>query len=158
MKFSKYLKDQIVPIVIVCMSYFIILLILLAFKVVKPVIISLTVVIFVTYSLLLVLNYFRKNKFYTDMLLNIKNLDKAYLVLETIEKPDFYEGKILYQALYEINKSMNENVKKIEEHLYNYKEYIEMWIHEVKLPLATLVLLGNNNKRLQKKRIQHIKC
>ena len=41
---------------------------------------------------------------------------------------------------------MNENVNLIEKSLQDFKEYIEMWIHEVKIPLATLVLLSTNYK------------
>ncbi len=89
-------------------------------------------------------------------------LDQSYLVLETLSKPEFYEGELLYQALYEINKSMNENVRDIHESLQNFKEYIEMWIHEVKIPLSTLVLMSNNHKeefdkktKLQLKRLEN---
>ena len=56
---------------------------------------------------------------------------------------------------------MNENVRTIEEYLQDFKEYIEMWIHEVKIPLATLILISNNHKeqfdkktKLQLKRLE----
>lgn len=146
MKFTIFLKDHLYSIAITIFSYFIILLILLAYKTDKALIIALTIIIFVTSTILLLTDYLRKYKFYTNLLANIDNLDKAYLVLETLTKPEFYEGELLYQALYEINKSMGENINKIEEQWHNFKEYIEMWIHEVKIPLATLILIDNNHK------------
>lgn len=103
---------------------------------------------------LFLIDYLRKKKFYTDLLSNIEVLDKSYLVLETLVKPEFYDGELLYQALYEINKSMSENVNKITEQWRDFKNYIEMWIHEVKIPLATLILIINNHKDKFDKKVQ----
>jgi len=74
-----------------------------------------------------------------------------------LEKPNFYEGELLYQALYEINKSMCENVKKYERQTSDFKEYIEMWIHEVKIPISSLILMAHNNKdKIDKKVLEQI--
>ena len=72
-------------------------------------------------------------------------LDKKYLILEMINKPNFYEGKIFYEALYEINKSMIENVKEYKMSTEDFKDYVEMWIHEVKIPISSLALLCHNH-------------
>ena len=146
MKIGAYFKDNLYKFLVFIVCYVINLLILLALKVDKSVIISSSFLYIICFLLILLIPYFRKRKFYNDLLANIEALDKSYLVLETLTKPEFYEGKLLYQALYEINKSMNENVRLIEEHLQDFKEYIEMWIHEVKIPLSTLVLMSNNHK------------
>ncbi len=156
MKFKSYLKDKLYSIIITLFSYFIIILILLAYKLDKSLIIAITIILFVTYIILFLTDYFRKQKFYTDLLSNIDNLDKAYLVLETLNKPEFYEGKLLYQALYEINKSMCEYVRIEEKQLLDNKEYIEMWIHEVKRPLASLVLTLNNHEKLLDRKTKNI--
>ncbi len=146
MKLKDYLMDRFYSVIISFFSYFTILLILLAFKCDKSLIMAITIIFLGTYIILFFIDYFRKRKFYTDLLANIDNLDKAYLVLETLNTPDFYEGKLLYQALYEINKSMGERDLINEEQLTDFKEYIEMWIHEVKRPLASLTLRLNNQK------------
>ena len=144
MKLKDYLKDKILEITFFLISIIIIFLILVAFKINYQVTISIIIITFFTYVILLLIDYFRKKNFYRDLLCNIASLDKSYLVLETISEPNFYEGKLLYQALYEINKSMNENVKSYLEQLSDFKEYIEMWIHEVKIPLSSLMLNYNN--------------
>lgn len=146
MKLSEYLKDKLYAVFLSSISLVIILLIFFAFKIDKEVTISIILILIILLILLFLIDYLRKKKFYTDLLSNILSLDKGYLVLETITKPEFYEGKLLYQALYDINKSMNENVKIIEEQWNDFKQYVEMWIHEVKIPLATLVLMSNNHK------------
>ena len=147
MKIKKYLKDKLFYIGIILFSYILILLLFFAFKVNKQLIISVSVIIFFATTVILLIDFFRKKEFYTNLLENIEVLDKAYLVLETLKKPEFYEGQLLYEALYEIDKSMNENVRKMQESLLDFKEYIEMWIHEVKIPLATISLMSNNQKR-----------
>ncbi len=162
MKIGPYLKDNLYKLFVFIACYIINLLIFFAFKVGNSVIISSSFLYIICFLLILLIPYFRKKKFYKNLLANIDALDKSYLVLETLNKPEFYEGELLYQALYEINKSMNENVRLIEEHLQNFKEYIEMWIHEVKIPLSTLVLMSNNHKgqfdkktKLQLKRLEN---
>ena len=156
MKFNSFLKDRLYSFVTALFSYFIILLVLLAFKSDKSIIIAITIILLVTYILLFLTDFFRKQKFYTDLLTNIDNLDKAYLVLETLNRPEFYEGELLCQALYEIDKSMNENVRIEKEQLLDNKEYIEMWIHEVKRPLASLVLTLNNQKNILDRKTKNI--
>lgn len=156
MKFNSFLKDRLYSIVTALFCYFIILLVLLAFKSDKSIIIAITIILLVTYILLFLTDFFRKQKFYTDLLTNIENLDKAYLVLETLNRPEFYEGELLCQALYEIDKSMNENVRIEKEQLLDNKEYIEMWIHEVKRPLASLVLTLNNQKNILDRKTKNI--
>lgn len=154
MRFSKYLRDKLYAIVLSLIAFGILLLIFFAFKVDNGVIMASLFVLGTLFISLFLIDYLRKKKFYTDLLSNIEVLDKSYLVLETLVKPEFYDGELLYQALYEINKSMSENVNKITEQWLDFKNYIEMWIHEVKIPLATLILIINNHKDKFDKKVQ----
>lgn len=157
MKFTSYLKDKMYVILLFLGTYGIALLFLFAFKVEKSLIIVLSLLNLLFIILSLTIDFFRKQKFYTHLLENINNLDKAYLVLETIEKPNFYEGKLITQALYEINKSMAETVKILETQTNDFKEYIEMWIHEVKIPIASLILMTHNHKeKFNKKMLEQM--
>ena len=153
MSFLKYLKDKIFIIITFLFSYIIILLMLIAFKIDYSLIIAITIVLFLMILIIILTDYFRKKGFYNTLINNTNKLDKKYLVLETLYKPDFYEGKIAYDTLYEINKSMTENVKKHNDQLTDFKEYIEMWIHEIKVPIASLVLQIHNNKDKKSKDI-----
>ena len=146
MSFLKYLKVKLFIILTFLFSYIIILLMLVAFKIDYSLIIAITIVLFLMILIIILTDYFRKKGFYNTLINNTNKLDKKYLVLETLYKPDFYEGKIAYDTLYDINKSMTENVKKHNDQLTDFKEYIEMWIHEIKVPIASLVLQIHNNK------------
>lgn len=153
----KYLKDKLYIIISFIIIYIIILLMFLAFKIDYSLILVTSVLLILFVVLILAVEYFRKKYFYNNLISNINSLDKAYLVLETLSKPNFYDGEILYQALYEINKSMAEYVKNIEFQMTDFKEYIEMWIHEVKIPISSLVLMVHNNKKLDKKYEEQLK-
>jgi len=158
MKFTKYLKDKIIEITFSIFIYFLILLLLLAFKSKIELIISLTIIYFIPFIFITTKNFYKKQQFINTLLNNINNLDKAYLVLETLKKPSSYEDQLIYDAMYEINKSMNENIKNYKEQVDTFKNYIEMWIHEVKIPLSSLTLLVHNHKdKFSKNSLKQIK-
>lgn len=158
MKFTTYLKDKLFSIVAYTISVLLIIMLLIAFKTPRHLNISIISIITIFYIITFAIDYFRKNNFYKDLLSNIDNLEKAYLVLETLTKPSFYEGELLYQALYEINKSFCEAITLLESQTQDFKEYIEMWIHEVKIPISSLVLMAHNHSdKFDKKSIEQIR-
>ena len=157
MKLIPFIKDKFLSIIIYLLSLIIIILMLFAFKVPFSLVIAILVVLLFLGSSLLIINFYSKKKFYDDLRLNIERLDKKYLVLETLVRPSFYEGEIFYDSLYEINKAMNEFIKDYELQIMDFKEYIEMWIHEVKIPIASLILIDHNHKNLPKEFESQIK-
>ena len=93
----------------------------------------------------LLYDYYRKNSFYRRLFQNLDRMDQKYLVLETLESPRFYDGELLKEALYEANKSMTEHVNESRRVMREFKDFIEMWVHQVKLPVASLLLLCHNH-------------
>lgn len=94
--------------------------------------------------------YLKRKKYYDNFLNNLNLLDKKYLILETLEEPEFLDGKVFYDALYKIDKSMMENINNYRNETEDFKEYVEMWIHEIKIPIAGLMLMYHNNKTVNK--------
>ena len=158
MRLKEYLFDKLPQTIVFILGYIVTILFLKAFKVAKPLILAISFVFGVMYIAIIAIDYLRKQKFYNNLVQTVDGLDKKYLVLEMINKPDFYEGKIFYQTLYEINKSMIENVKEYSLSIADFKEYVEMWIHEVKIPISSLVLLNHNHKNsLDSKYVKQIR-
>ncbi len=153
MKLSKYLKTNFLIILLFIVIIAIINLILISFKTNEQAIIGVNLTAIIGFILSTIYDFNRRKKFYSKFLNNLELLDKKYLITEMIEKTNFYEGEILYDALYEIDKSMAEEIKNYSLSLVDFKEYIEMWIHEVKLPLASLNLIVHNHKELSDKKI-----
>ena len=140
MKFTKYLKDKIYAIIIFLITFAIILLLNLAFKVPIELTITVLIILLFCFFSILIIDYTQKSKFYNLLLERVSQLDQAYLVLETLPKPNCYEEKLAYDALYEIDKSMAENVSRAKKQAKDFQEYIELWLHEIKTPLAALML------------------
>ena len=92
------------------------------------------------------IEYRKKKNFYNELKNNLEKLDTKYLISEIINTPDFIEGKILKNTIQETGKSMLENVNTYKRLQEDYKEYIELWIHEIKIPIATSKLIIENNK------------
>lgn len=153
MKFMEYLRDKAVSLLLLFFTLFIVCLMLVAFKCQTQVIIGILFTIVLCFLIGVIYDYDRRKKFYDFLLNNLELLDKKYLINEMIYKPNFYEGKILFDSLYEIDKSMSEEIKEYSLNLQDFKEYIEMWIHEVKLPLSSINLIVHNHKELSNKKI-----
>lgn len=90
--------------------------------------------------------YQKKNAFYRELFQSLEELDKKYLITEMVRKPEFLEGILFYDALYDINKSMNESVGDMGRLVREFKDYVEMWIHEIKIPISALSLMNYNEK------------
>lgn len=146
MSFKKYLNEYKLAIILTLLSYFLIFSLLMIFKINIALIVLCELILIVLMLAILIGEYFRRRKFYNELLNNTNRLDKKYLVLETINKPNYYEGELIYQTLYEIDKSMIEHIKEYEDSIDEFKDYVELWIHEVKIPLMSLMLKCHNNK------------
>ncbi len=88
-----------------------------------------------------ILDYLKRRTFYRELTGVMEQLGEKYLVSEMVEKPDFYEGEMLWDVLYTTNKSMLENITEREMKTREFTDYVEAWIHEVKIPLASLNLM-----------------
>ena len=151
MKLFPYLKDKSISIILYISTSILILLLLAVFKTQSPLVIAITILLIILGLLLLLTDYLKKKKFYDNIIKKLSKLDKKYLILEILEEPSHYEEKLFNQILYEINKSYLEELKKYKSSIIDFKEYVELWIHEVKIPISSLSLMVHNNKQLDKK-------
>lgn len=117
-----------------------------AFKVNKHCMAAVFVLLIIFDLLYHSLNYFVRYKFYKKIQNNLEELDKKYLLAETLDDAEFQEGKILLEVVSDINSCMQDELNHMCNNLKDYKEYIEMWIHEIKLPVSSLLLMNYNKK------------
>ena len=146
MTMKDYLQDKAFIFLFYGMMVVMTLLMLLAFHVNISLIILIMGIDFWFISIIEVFDYQRKKQFYTNYLSQLKMLEEKYLICELIKEPSFLEGRILYQSLYDINKSMLEKINDLSMNMEDFKDYVEMWIHEVKIPLSHLTLTVHNHK------------
>ena len=157
MRFSTYLKDRLPAIIIFMVSWLMSVIFLNAYHVITEALVVLSVVLWAGAVSAFLWDYFRKKQFYDKLQNCIDELDQKYLISEMITPPDFLEGRILADTLQECDHSMCDNVALHRRESAEFREYIEMWVHEVKLPVASLQLMchndGNSKYSEQLKRI-----
>ncbi|MCI8361644.1 MAG: HAMP domain-containing histidine kinase [Clostridia bacterium] len=146
MKFKNFFKDKIITTTLLLFAILAIEIFLIAYPIANFIKIYIPIIIIGLYAVGITIEYLIKKQFYTNLIMTLEELEDKYLITEIIKSPNFIEGKILNNSLQQINKSMIENVNKYKYMLEDYKEYIELWIHEIKMPIATSKMVIENNK------------
>ena len=146
MNFKLFLKEKAITILLLLFSIITIEIFLMAYNVGMFRKIYIPLIIMGLYVVSIAIEYFKKKKFYDNLSNMLEELEEKYLITEIINTPDFLEGKILKNTIEAIDKSMLENVNKYKYMTEDYKEYIELWIHEIKIPIATSKMVIENNK------------
>lgn len=144
MRFADYLRDRMATLIITIFSLAVTLIFLLAFRVETQVMALVAVIFVLSAAACLLWDYFRKRDYYLRLEAMRSDLDKKYLLAEMMEEPDFLEGRILSDTLVESGKSMADNVADFRRTNKEFREYIEMWVHEVKIPVSSLRLMCHN--------------
>lgn len=88
----------------------------------------------------------RKKIYFLNIEESLSGLDKKYLLPEMLGQPSCQEEKLLKEIFRDLGKSMADHVNGYKNAEHEYKEYIELWIHEVKTPIAAGKLLIENNR------------
>lgn len=154
MKFKDFIKDKKIEIILMLFSTMSIEIILLAYQI--QLIVRVYVVASIILSLLIsmLIEYYSKKSYYNNLLEKLDELDQKYLLSEVISKANFQDGNLFKEILEETGKSMLENVNKYKYAQEDYKEYIELWIHEIKTPISASKLIIENNKNEVTKNIE----
>lgn len=95
---------------------------------------------------ILIYDYCRSERFYSEFETCLGQLEEKYLIMEMMKCPSFLSGRILFDSLCEISKSMNDEIQKHIRISNEFKSYIEAWVHEIKLPIQALKLILYNNE------------
>ena len=146
MDFKLFLREKASTILLLLFGLITIEIFLMAYKVGMFIKIYIPLIIIGLYMISIIIEYFKRKKFYDNLLKILEELDEKYLITEIIKTPNFLEGQIFKNSLEQIDKSMLENVNKYKYMTEDYKEYIELWIHEIKIPIATSKMVIENNK------------
>lgn len=146
MDFKLFFKEKVITILLLLFGIITIEIFLMAYNVGMFIKIYIPLIIMGLYVISIIIEYFKRKKFYDNLLKMLEELDEKYLITEIIKTPNFLEGQIFKNSLEQIDKSMLENVNKYKYMTEDYKEYIELWIHEIKIPIATSKMVIENNK------------
>lgn len=146
MKFTDFFKERFIFIIINLLILAFTSVLLMVLKVDSYAIIFIFVINFLGILVYHIYDYFNRKRYYDDLLMNLEALDKKYLISDVIEEGSFLESKILYNIINETTKSMKDDISSLKRYNKEYREYIELWVHEVKTPIASSKLIIENNK------------
>lgn len=146
MRITSYLRDNIVPILIQAVTISFIALMLNVLGVSASATGFIVLVLVISDVVCFLYEFVRKRGFYKEVEDRLEGLDQKYLLTEMIERPEFIEGKILFDLMQQVDKSMNDKLSGYHRTSNDYREYIETWVHEIKTPIASSRLIIENNK------------
>lgn len=146
MKFKDFLKDKIIYISLLAFAVITIEILLIPYDIQVFIKIYTALVIILAFLIVFLLEYYSKKNYYETIKSRIKELQEEYLVMEVLPKANFIEANILDEIITDIGKSMLENVNTYKYLQEDYKDFIELWIHEIKIPIATSKMIVENNK------------
>lgn len=152
MKIVDYIKDKSIFLAVNLMIFIIISLFMYSADV-APVIIFISFCgWFLPLLSYMLIEYIKFKRYFNNLENILDNLDKKYLLPEVIEEPNFIVGEDINHIFRMLSRDMHENVKHYKNMQEEYREYIEMWVHEIKTPIAsTKLLIENNNNEITRK-------
>lgn len=145
MKYS-FLKNIIPSIVIIILTnfLFIFLIYVVNGRIIKNILAIIIIFSIISIGIILLKEINRQrnikkslSKFYKKM--DYESMDKLIDVLGIDYKSTVYN-------IFNLNKSLNEKIEKQRIDLLSYKDIIEKWVHEVKVPISSLDLVLENNQ------------
>lgn len=146
MKFSCFLKDKLVFILGQGFVATFLVFLLHAYDMnVSAIILVVTSVILISICTLLY-EYLIRSRYYNHLHETLEAMDQKQYIVSLLEEPDFLEGDILYEVLKVVTKAMNDEIASYKLEQEEYREYIETWIHEVKIPISCIDLICKNNR------------
>lgn len=145
MRLSDYLRDRLPAYLIFTITWMLAIIFLFTFHVSAEAVIIVSALVLLSMIIAETWFFLRKRNYYNKLNSDLEQLDQKYLLSEMLEEPEFLDGRILYSAICEADKSMCEHIAEYRRDSADFREYIELWVHEIKLPVAGLQLMCHND-------------
>ncbi len=151
MRISEYMRDHMVSILVNLSG----MLLLTIYLTAGGISVSMTALILIGWAGVLLIfftaGYLERKRYFSRMQGLLKGLDKPYLLGELAGKPYRTEDRLHIELLRQSNKSVIEAIHKLEEEQKDYRDYIESWIHDVKIPITAAELICTNQREPREK-------
>lgn len=86
-------------------------------------------------------DFYHRWSYYHALTDRITALDEKTLLHDVIAEADFAEGRLLQRLLGEADLYMNNQIADAQRNMSEYRDYVEVWVHEIKTPITMLSLL-----------------
>ena len=137
MSFFLYLKNHLAIVVACCLAIFLGLGLLALFSIDVTYLVYVASILFWTLLIGFMLDYLPRRRFYSHLeQVRENNPDKLQLP-KLLLTSDLKEAEALRVSLQSFADYYHEELERAQEQARDYREYLELWIHEVKNPLAS---------------------
>ena len=154
MKFREYLADHIS---IILIFLFVIILsegLFLIFNITFELNVFILAIDIAGFLFSFIFSYFKEAIFLRELQKRTELLDQKFLVHELLPTPETHKEQILCQVISDINRSMIDQINQYKYNFCDFKEYLELWVHEIKLPIASLRLILEHERKNQESILQ----
>lgn len=136
-----FLRDKIavVAIALLVIAFITFLLVILGVTIDAIVLIDSTLAACVV--LALVLEYRRRASFWKDVETAIEALDRTRYIGNLVDEPSFSEGRLALDAMLALTQLNKDELGELRTQNHDRAQYTELWVHEVKTPLAAAKLV-----------------
>ncbi|MDR2889663.1 MAG: sensor histidine kinase [Lachnospiraceae bacterium] len=150
MSISTYLKDKLSVILLNSIGVFFLTIYLLATGSSNTTVGLIILIWSLTGFSALTIHYLTRKKYFQKITDLLDSLDQPYLVQELMDPPWRLEDRLYHEILYRSNKAVMEQIRSIKEEQLEYREFLEGWIHEAKLPITGMRLACHNQSDPQR--------
>lgn len=92
------------------------------------------------------ITYLKRRREVRELQAIMDSLHQKYLFMECAPKPKSCYQRHMFNILRRAGQSMIETVSDTEAKWKDYREYVENWVHEIKVPITAAELICENNK------------
>lgn len=144
MTLGKYLMSRINVLVLNGLGIFVLNLYLLALGNTGITVLLIAIIWSVILGIVIYVGYRGRKSYFDQVFELLEQLEKPYLIQEFMGNSWNVEDQLYKDILYTSNKAVIEQIYQLEESQKEYREFIESWIHEVKLPITGMRLASHN--------------
>lgn len=138
---GNFLKDKLSVIATACIAIAIAAFMMCIMGVSTMGCIAVSIVLILALAIALANSYFKRRRFYDSLIDSINSSDIAMDVTRMVDEPHFLEGCITYDTIQASASLSNRDICFYQDELKANREFTELWIHEVKTPIAAMRLV-----------------
>lgn len=144
MSFAKFFKDALLPVAVWTCGVLLSCFVLTVAGAPVSIVVVAVGVSFIFGMLGIVIEYARRRRFLRQLGRAAEELESPAWVQEMVQCPTYAEGELEYEVLRRVGKAACDEVAEGRRQTDDYRDYIESWVHEAKLPLAAAHLILEN--------------
>ena len=144
MSFGKFFKDALLPVAVWTCGVLLSCFVLTVAGAPVSIVVVAVGVSFIFGMLGIVVEYARRRRFLRQLERAAEELESPTWVQEMVQCPTYAEGELEYEVLRRVGKAACDEVAEGRRQTDDYRDYIESWVHEAKLPLAAAHLILEN--------------